>query len=385
MWLFGRRGTTRSHVWYHLSYVWHHLFLRVTWFVHMCGMTCSCVWHDLHVCVISLNHTCGMTYSYIWNDSFICDMTHSPENFAQLACLMHTCDETHSNVWYGCMRAFCANHATHLCVEYDTFLSVTWRIHMCDMTHSCVWNEAFLYVTWPIHMFDMTHSHTWLDVFLRVEWRIQMCSMTHTWKDLAHVIFLIHICDRTHFYAYHGCMWVFCACVWYESIQCVVEFMDHLWHESFLCVTWLIHLYDMAHCWVWQNWHVWLNMTLRDVWDDFFINMAELVENSSIFGAWRIYLCDMTHSREDLVHVTWRIIGMTWLIHVIDMTHTCEHLGNVTWLTPIGRTYGLPPQIQDFVEGGIVFNLVWGPTWLCLCFPKKDSERKRSNQATCRR
>ena len=152
--------------------------------------------------------------------------------------------------------------------------------------------------------------------------------------------------------------------------------MEHLWHESFLCVTWLIHLYDMAHCWVWQNWHVWLNMTLRDVWDDFFINMAELVENSSIFGAWRIYLCDMTHSREDLVHVTWRILGTTWLIHVSDMTHTCEHLGNVTWLTPIGRTYGLPPQFQDFVEGGHSLQLGLGSYVTMFVFPKERLGKK---------
>ena len=51
----------------------------------------------------------------------------------------------------------------------DSFICVTWLIHMCDMTHSYVWhdssngcsslygNDSFICVTWLIHMCDMTH------------------------------------------------------------------------------------------------------------------------------------------------------------------------------------------------------------------------------------
>jgi len=152
-----------------------------------------------------------MTHSYVtwlihlrilrnWHASFIrvtrpipmCDMDVC-EHFARTTRLIYVWDVIHSYLWR------------------DAFICATWLIHVCGMRHSYMWLDPFLCVTWLIHILDLMY-------FLRMEWRIQMCSMTHTWKDLAHVIFLIHICDRTHFYAYHGCMWVFCACVWYESI-----------------------------------------------------------------------------------------------------------------------------------------------------------------------
>ena len=46
---------------------------------------------------------------------------------------------------------------THLYVWHDSFICVTWLIHMCDMTHSCV--------PWLIHMCDMTHSCVCHDSF----------------------------------------------------------------------------------------------------------------------------------------------------------------------------------------------------------------------------
>ena len=155
----------------------------------MYDTTHSYVRHDSCICVLLLvycRHVClcarDMTQSYVCHDAFIC-----------VTWLIHMCDMTPSHVWR------------------DAFICATWLIHVCGMRHSYMWLDPFLCVTWLIHILDLMY-------FLRMEWRIQMCSMTHTWKDLAHVIFLIHICDRTHFYAYHGCMWVFCACVWYESI-----------------------------------------------------------------------------------------------------------------------------------------------------------------------
>jgi len=45
------------------------------------------------------------------------------------------------------------SHARH-----DSFICVTWLIHICDMTHSHVWHDSFTCVTWLIHMCDMSHS-----------------------------------------------------------------------------------------------------------------------------------------------------------------------------------------------------------------------------------
>jgi len=40
---------------------------------------------------------------------------------------------------------------THSYVWHDSFICVTWLIHMCDMTHSYVWHDSFICVTWFIH------------------------------------------------------------------------------------------------------------------------------------------------------------------------------------------------------------------------------------------
>ena len=93
-----------------------------------------------------------MTHSYVWHDTFIC-----------VTWLIHMCDMTHSYVWH------------------DTFICVTWLIHICDMTHSYVWHDSFICVTWHIHMCDMTHSYVWHDAFICVTWLIHMCGVAHSY------------------------------------------------------------------------------------------------------------------------------------------------------------------------------------------------------------
>jgi len=48
------------------------------------------------------------------------------------------------------------------------------------------------------------------------------------------VTWLIHMCDMTHSY---------------------------VWHDSFICVTWLIHMCDMTHSYVWHD--SWRYVTIR--------------------------------------------------------------------------------------------------------------------------
>jgi len=52
---------------------------------------------------------------------------------------------------------------THSYIWHDSFICVTWLIHICDMTHSYVQQDLFVCVTWLIHIFDMTHSYVWHD------------------------------------------------------------------------------------------------------------------------------------------------------------------------------------------------------------------------------
>ena len=46
----------------------------------------------------------------------------------------------------------------------------------CDMTHSYVWHDSFICVTWLIHLCDMTHSYVWHGSFICVAWLIHTCD-----------------------------------------------------------------------------------------------------------------------------------------------------------------------------------------------------------------
>jgi len=92
------------------------------------------------------------------------------------------CDMTPSYVWH------------------DSFICVTWLIHMCDMTPSYVWQDALIYVTWLMHTCDMTQSCMWHDSFIHVTWHShhslsRSLFLYHTW---VHATWLIDIGDMTH-------------------------------------------------------------------------------------------------------------------------------------------------------------------------------------------
>ena len=60
------------------------------------------------------------------------------------------------------------------------------QINMCDMTHSYVWHDSFLCVTWLIHMWlihmcSIIHSYVQQDLFMCVTWLIPMSDMTHSY------------------------------------------------------------------------------------------------------------------------------------------------------------------------------------------------------------
>ena len=80
------------------------------------------------------------------------------------------------------------NHA-FVRVWCDSFICVTWFIHMCDMTHSYVWHDSFISVTWLIHMCDMIHSYVWQVSWPCWKWnsdrmrRSQMCGLAAVPRD----------------------------------------------------------------------------------------------------------------------------------------------------------------------------------------------------------
>ena len=91
------------------------------------------------------------------------------------------CDMTPSYVWH------------------DSFICVTWFIHMCDKTHS--------YVTWLIHMCDTTHSYVWHNSFIYVTWLIRICDMTQVARSENINMYLCmcvctYVCTRTSVHIY---------------------------------------------------------------------------------------------------------------------------------------------------------------------------------------
>jgi len=64
-------------------------------------------------------------------------------------------------------------------VSSDSFICVTWFIHICDMTHSYVWHDSFICVIWLIRMRVMTQPYVWHGSFVCVSWLIHICDMSH--------------------------------------------------------------------------------------------------------------------------------------------------------------------------------------------------------------
>ena len=110
---------------------------------------------------------------------------------------------------------------------HDSFICVTWLIHVCDMTHSYVWHDSSM-TTFSKISLDMTHSRVWHDSFICVTWLIH----DDLFADLLrHDSFMcvtqfVHMCNMTHLY---------------------------VWHDSSKRVTWLIHMWDMTHSYVWRD------------------------------------------------------------------------------------------------------------------------------------
>jgi len=251
------------------SYVWCHLSVCVAWLIHMCDMTHSYVWHDsfihmetrlIHMCRVYTGFSAFLPPWHIWNQQshdsndpiFLNSRTNECFSFAELPLKtvsglsaflhlwhIHMCDITCPCEWV--MSHIWMRHVTYMNDSLQTHewvMSHTWTpVHVCGVTHSYVWHDSFICVTWLIHVYGdttqsyvswvhwffgipahTTHSYAWHDPFMCLEWVIHICAITHSyvWHDsFICVTRLIHMCDMTHSY---------------------------VWHDSFICVTWLIHM-----------------------------------------------------------------------------------------------------------------------------------------------
>ena len=121
--------------------------------------------------------------------------------------------------WWGCdpLKGVWHSYVTWLIhmrqeaiTHYMTLSVVTWLVH--------TWHDSFMCVTWLIHMCDVAHTHvTWL---------------MYTWHDS-------RICDMTHTYVIFG------PCV-RDMAHSYVPWLMHRWHGAFIW-KWLIHTWHGAY------------------------------------------------------------------------------------------------------------------------------------------
>jgi len=107
-------------------------------------------------------------------------------------------------------------------------------LRRCDMTRSYEWHDSFIWVTWLVHMCDMTRSYVWHDSFICVIWLVHMCDITpHIFTNTTDSFFT----DTTDSYVRHDVLisatWIIHMCAMTHS---------YVWRDSFTCVTWLIHI-----------------------------------------------------------------------------------------------------------------------------------------------
>jgi len=175
-----------------------------------------------------------------------------------------SCTETHTHT---CVVWYINVHSSYLC--RDSFTSVPWRIHMCDLTHPQVRHAAFTCVCNDVSIFATR---------LKLLKKERDLPATHSY------VWLTHICDSTRFIS-------MCD----MTLPCV-------WHDSFKRVTRLIHICDMAHvtCGTWSLFicvtlplltHVTWSIHLRDMILSHVINTYKKTPFLT-----HSYMCDMIHS-----------------------------------------------------------------------------------------
>ena len=260
------------------------------------------VWHDSFTCVTWLIHTCDLTHSHMWYDSF-----------TRVTRLIKACRHASRDSLEQARVPRNGRYKTNL---HDSYMCVTWLIHVWDVTHICP--DGVVYMHTP--QSDMTHSHVRHDSYMCVTWLI-----THTcvWHDsYMWVTRLKHVCVTwlTHaqmelctlkrpsltslslsfivtnqYNLCHEPIQLMELCTLKRpsltslSLSFIVTNQYNLCHEPIqlmkLCtlkrpsLTCLIHMCDVTHSWVWH--------------DSPLIHVCNVTHTSR--GG--VYVCDMTHSR----------------------------------------------------------------------------------------
>jgi len=198
---------------------------------------------------------------------------------------------------------------THSYVWHDSFIRVTWLIHMCDMTHSYVWHDSRwceVRDSWVL----LTCSYAQFDPFIRVTRLIHIWDVTHSyvWNDSSSVNFFYNIfllfpgeardcvavcCRVLYFYVAVWCRVLFCVC-------CTV-LQSSFWQSKARDLT---HMNESCHTYEWVTSHIWMS------------HVPHMNESC------HTYKWVMSHTHQ------W-VMSHTWMSHVTCKNESCHMYAQV--------------------------------------------------------
>ena len=189
------------------------------------------------------------------------------------------CDQATLSRWRRTL-ILCAPNVSDALIRvcHDSFIRVTWLVHMCDMTHpyvrhavfmcaqrlsaevSCVWHDSFTCVTWRIDSF--------ISLIYWCGCRIHVCDTPDSWVGQSPHSFdtfqwerdgVDAAEDEPDFFSdvYLTCIVHTQAYVWHDSSICAPRYfgapnMICVRRHSFVCVTWLYVLHDSFRRVTWR-------------------------------------------------------------------------------------------------------------------------------------
>ena len=192
--------------------VWNESFIRVTRRIPTCDMTHS-MWTTIDIAFSNagdqklLNNTCDMTDSY--------------------ALYIYTCDMTH---WYV------RHQQTYK--SCDSFISMIWRIHMCDRTHSYVWHDSFIRVIWRIRTCNMTRY-----VDMNTSWHVLNKARAIPRKIMRHVTHMNKSRQSLNQRVASGA-----SCHETLDSHAYVTWRIHIWHDTFISDTTHLEIWSREQC-----------------------------------------------------------------------------------------------------------------------------------------
>ena len=245
------------------SYAWHDSLIRLTWLIHTCDMTHKISYFN----IISESQQSETFTRETWLHMWI--MTHSSyQNYCDSLTLKELLSfwipltkwlvlwyhwrvvihikkriTPHVNEWFekkrGMSRCMWMRHVTHFPRFY------VWIFHFCFLEDTI---QATSFDRGAMCLCDMTHPYVWHDSSICVT-RPFICPM---WTVDCIYVYMQHICMYIHTFKYvHVCIYIHIihlqsttSCSWPDV---------HELHDSSICVTWLIHMCDTTHPYVWQD------------------------------------------------------------------------------------------------------------------------------------